>query len=78
MPSAFLVALTSSSPSALPCALPVFCAFGAGQAMMVRRAMNDGRSVTALAASKAAASACTFSAYFPPSESQSTRWTCQP
>ena len=36
---------TSSSPSALPWALPVFCALGAGQAMTVRSEMNDGRSV---------------------------------
>ena len=46
-PSSFLVAATSSSPRALPCALPVFCAFGAGQAMTVRSAMKDGRSVSA-------------------------------
>ena len=37
-----LVAATSSAPSAAPCASPVFCAFGAGQAMMVRSAMRDG------------------------------------
>ena len=35
-PRIFLVAATSSSPSAEPWALPVFCAFGAGQAMIVR------------------------------------------
>ena len=45
-PRIFLVAATSSSPSAEPCALPVFCAFGAGQAMIVRSAMKLGRSVT--------------------------------
>ena len=31
-----LVLATSSAPSAAPCAAPVFCASGAGQAMMVR------------------------------------------
>ena len=45
-----MVAATSSAPSAEPCALPVFCLVGAGQPMMVRSAMNDGLSVTALAA----------------------------
>jgi hypothetical protein len=42
-----LVAATSSAPSAEPCALPVFCLFGAGQPMIVRSAMKLGRSVTA-------------------------------
>jgi hypothetical protein len=37
-----LVAATSSAPSAEPCALPVFCLFGAGQPMIVRSAMNEG------------------------------------
>ena len=46
------MALTSSSPSAEPCAAPVFCLFGAGQPMMVRSTMIDGRSVSALAAAK--------------------------
>ena len=49
-PRIFLVAATSSSPSAEPCALPVFCALGAGQAMIVRRLMKLGRSVTAFGA----------------------------
>jgi len=44
-----LVAATSSAPSAAPCALPVFCALGAGQAMIVLRMMSDGRSVSAIA-----------------------------
>ena len=42
------MAATSSSPSAEPCAASVFCAFGAGQAMIERIAMKDGRSVTGL------------------------------
>jgi hypothetical protein len=46
-----LVAATSSLPSAEPWALPVFCLFGAGQPMIVRSAMNDGRPVSARAAS---------------------------
>jgi hypothetical protein len=36
-------------------------AVGAGQPMIVRSAMNDGLSVTALAASKASYRSCTFS-----------------
>ena len=60
-PRIFLVAATSSSPSAEPCAAPVFCLVGAGQPMIVRSAMNDGLSVTALAASKASYRSCTFS-----------------
>ena len=39
-----MVALTSASPSAEPCAAPVFCLFGAGQPMIVRSTMNDGLS----------------------------------
>ena len=42
-PRIFLVAATSSAPSAEPWILPVFCLFGAGQPMIVRSAMNDGR-----------------------------------
>ena len=42
-----------------PCALPVFCAVGAGQPMIVRSAMNEGRSVSARAAVSAAANAAT-------------------
>ena len=60
-PRISLVAATSSAPSAEPWILPVFCLFGAGQPMMVRSAMNDGRSVSALAASSAAYSASTSS-----------------
>ena len=68
---------TSSSPSAEPCALPVFCLFGAGQAMIVRSPMNDGRSVSALAASSAASSA-SRPRRTSVRASQSTRCTCQP
>ncbi len=50
-PRTRLVAATSSSPSAEPCAASVFWAFGAGQAMIERMAMKDGRSVTCFAAS---------------------------
>ena len=49
-PRIFLVAATSSAPSAEPWALPVFWAFGAGQAMIVRSTMKLGWSVTASAA----------------------------
>jgi hypothetical protein len=52
-----LVARTSSSPSAEPWEGPVFCLFGAGQAMTVRTTMIDGRLVSALAAAKAASTA---------------------
>ncbi len=45
-PMTRLVAATSSSPSAEPWAASVFCAFGAGQAMIERIAMKEGRSVT--------------------------------
>ena len=72
------VAATSSAPSALPWALPVPCLFGAGQPMIVCSAMNDGRSVSARAASSAAASASTSSSYEPSSETKLTRCTCQP
>ena len=41
-PRISLTAATSSSPSAEPCALPVFMALGAGKAMTVRSRMNDG------------------------------------
>ena len=49
-PRIFLVLRISSSPSAEPCAAPVFCLVGAGQPMMVRTAMKDGRCVSACAA----------------------------
>lgn len=74
-PRTFLVAATSSAPRAEPCAAPVFWAFGAGQAMIERAAMNDGRVVSAFAA---------WSASYRPAGSRSplgscaTRWTCQP
>jgi len=55
------VAATSSTPSAEPCALPVFCSFGAGQPMIVRSRMIEGRSVSASAASTARCSASTSS-----------------
>ena len=61
MPSTFLVAATSSAPRAEPCALPVFCFVGAGQPMIVRSAMNDGRSVSLRAAVSALSSAATSS-----------------
>ncbi len=55
------MAATSSSPSAEPCDLPVPCAFGAGQAMMVLRAMKLGLSVTRRPFSIASQSAWTSS-----------------
>ena len=73
-PRIFLVAATSSSPSAEPWALPVFCLFGAGQPMIVRSWMNDGRSVTAWAASQASTRPRCSVTFSPPS----TSWTCQP
>ena len=48
-----LVAFTSSTPSADPCAAPVFCLFGAGQPMIVFSAIKDGASVCSLAVSMA-------------------------
>jgi hypothetical protein len=66
-----LTSATSSSPSAAPCALPVFILFGAGKPITVRSRMNDGRVVSARAASNADMMATTSS---PPS----TTWTCQP
>ena len=77
-PSTFLVAATSSSPSAEPCALPVFCASGAGQAMIVLSTMKLGLSVTWCALRIAAYSAGRSSSYFVPPLVQSTVWTCQP
>ena len=52
-PRISLVAATSGAPRAEPCAAPVFFLVGAGQPMIVCRTMNDGLSVTALAASNA-------------------------
>ena len=48
-PRIFLVAATSSVPSAEPWLLPVFWRVGAGHAMIVRSTMKLGRSVTAWA-----------------------------
>ena len=76
-PSSFLVVATSSAPSAEPCALPVFCLLGAGQPMIVRRLMNEGRSLSACAARIASCSAAT-SSWYPSSVRQSTCWTCHP
>ena len=56
----------------------MFCAFGAGQAMIVRSRMNDGRSVSASAALSACSSAATSSTYVPSDRRQSTVCTCQP
>ena len=72
------MAATSSSPSAEPWALPVFWAFGAGQAMIVRRLMKLGRSVTAFAAWIASQSAADVLVVPWPPLVQSTSWTCQP
>ncbi len=69
------MAATSSSPSAEPCAASVFCACGAGQAMIVRIAMIDGREVSACAARSAAYSAWTSTSPF---SAGSIRCTCQP
>ncbi len=65
------MAATSSLPSAEPCDLPVFCRFGAGQAMIERRPMIDGRSRLSRAAASAANSDST-------SFASSTVWVCQP
>ena len=77
-PSSSLVAATSSSPSADPCALPVFRLVGAGQPMIVRRLMKLGRSVTSRAAFIASFSSPTSSLYSVPSLVQSISTTCQP
>ncbi len=69
------MAAISSAPRAEPWEASVFWAFGAGQAMIVRIAMIEGRAVSACAALSAAYSACTSMS--PPS-SGSTRCTCQP
>ncbi len=69
------MAATSSAPSAEPCAASVFRALGAGQAMIVRIAMIDGRSVSACAARSAAYRAWTSMS---PSSPGSIRCTCQP
>ncbi len=74
-PRTRLVAATSSSPSAEPCAASVFWALGAGQAMMERIAMNDGRSVTFFASWIAAKIARGSRS---PLSWASTRCTCQP
>ncbi len=69
------MAAISSAPSAEPWEASVFRAFGAGQAMIVRIAMIDGRSVSAWAAFSAAWRA---GASMSPSAVGSTRWVCQP
>ncbi len=74
-PRTRLVAATSSSPSAEPCAASVFWALGAGQAMIERIAMNEGRPVSALAASMARYSAAGSRSPF---AFGATRCTCQP
>ena len=76
-PRISLVAATSASPSAEPCAAPVFCLVGAGQPMIVRSTMSDGLSVTALAARMASYSAW-GSSWYPVPVTQSTCCTCQP
>ncbi len=74
-PSTSLVARTSGSPSALPCALPVFCRFGDGQPMMLRTWMKVGRSFSASAASMAA---CTPATSIDPSPFMATLWVAHP
>ncbi len=69
------MAATSSAPSAEPCAASVFCACGAGQAMIERIAMKEGREVSSRAASSASYRACTSTL---PLNAGSIRWTCQP
>ena len=66
-----LVARTSSSPSADPWAAPVFCLFGAGQPMIVRSTISDGRPVSAWATASARSTAAR-------SSPSSTCCTCQP
>ncbi len=56
-----LVAFTSGTPRAEPCAAPVFCLFGAGQPMMVLSAMSEGASVCSRAARNARYRSGTFS-----------------
>ena len=78
-PSIFLVAATSSSPSAEPWALPVFCALGAGQAMIVRSRMKLGLSVTALGlADRVVQRRDVLARSSVPPWVQSTFCTCQP
>lgn len=74
-PSTRLVAATSSLPRAEPWEASVPWACGAYQAMIERAAMNEGRSVSALAAWKAANSAFGSRS---PLACGATRWTCQP
>jgi energy-coupling factor transport system ATP-binding protein len=77
-PRIFLVAATSSAPSADPCAAPVPWAFGAGHAMTVLSAMKLGRSVTERDASSASQSSWMSSSYLVPPLVQSMRCTSQP
>jgi hypothetical protein len=73
-----LVAATSASPSALPCAFSVPWALGAGQAMIVSSTISDGFPVTLPAAVIASYSAGTSSTYSLPPLVQSTTCTSQP
>ena len=75
------MAATSSAPSAEPWILPVFCLFGAGQPMMVRSAMKEGRSVSAFAATSACVQrldVLVVVALVGVAARQSTVCTCQP
>ena len=74
---AVLSAAISSAPRAEPWEPAVPWAEGAGHAMIVRRRMNDGLSVTFWAARIASLSAARSSTYSEPPR-QSTVWTCQP
>ena len=76
-PSSSFRPRTAAVPSLLPCAECEPVLPGTGHAIRVRNAMNDGLSVTALAAAMAAASASTSSRYSPPAV-QSTICVCQP
>ena len=74
-PSATLVALISSSPSAEPCDAAVPCAFGAGQAITDFIRIKVGFVVSSLAADIAASSAARSTL---PSFAAATSITCQP
>ncbi len=74
-PTTRLVAAISSAPSAEPWEASVFCAFGAGQAMIVRIAMIEGRPVSACADFSASYNAGTSMS---PSAVGSMRRVCQP
>ena len=76
-PRTFVVAASSSAPSAEPWILPEFCLPGDGQPMIVLRMMSEGLEVSPFAASMAAFSSATSSTYSPVFF-QSTVCTCQP